>query len=474
MIPFLSTLFHHLMSRRAGSLARRLSPHLPPGASLLDIGSGTGHNAVALRAATGSPCLEADTVDFHVVGPGPIRFDGVRLPLGDGAVDVCLIAFVLNYAADPVALLREAGRVAARRVILVHSTGSGRWSRAALVGRNWWQGWFAFQLARGLGLIPPVRLPRQPNRFFQRERVEEIIARAGLIPTHFEPEPGFAAISRDLWIADSPASAPEAPSGPVPPLVSVIIPTRNEAVLIGPTVASVLRAAADLRVGVEILVIDNASTDGTRRALSQFAARPEVRVAPCEALGAARARNRGADLALGRILVFLDADTQLPHHALRRFVQNVEIHGFEAGMTRLGALDGGIRARCWWGFWNLVRCLPLARAKAMPACMFCTRAAFAEFGPFDARVAIGEEWPILAGLYRKRPQRLIYDWTLTALSSSRRMELQRFGYTRTFARYVWAILSPRGRVGYPDHIRHPPAAQPHPPGVKCDPGVMTR
>ena len=50
------------------------------------------------------------------------------------------------------------------------------------------------------------------------------------------------------------------------------------------------------------------------------------------------------------------------------------------------------------------------------------------------------------------------DRAITALSSGRRMELQRFGYTRTFARYVWAVLSFRGRVGYPDHIRHAPRA----------------
>ena len=36
------------------------------------------------------------------------------------------------------------------------------------------------------------------------------------------------------------------------------------------------------------------------------------------------------------------------------------------------------------------------------------------------------------------------------------MELQHFGYTRTFVRYVWAILSFRGRVDYPDHVRHVP------------------
>jgi hypothetical protein len=33
------------------------------------------------------------------------------------------------------------------------------------------------------------------------------------------------------------------------------------------------------------------------------------------------------------------------------------------------------------------------------------------------------------------------------------MELVRFGYTRLFAKYVWAILDVRGRIHYPSTIR---------------------
>jgi glycosyltransferase involved in cell wall biosynthesis len=247
-----------------------------------------------------------------------------------------------------------------------------------------------------------------------------------------------------------------------PPRISVVIPARNEEALITSTVGSVLRARDRYREAcrdggaVEVIVVDNASDDGTADALARHTAEGGVLVATCEPRGAARARNHGARLANGRALVFLDADTQLPPGALVRIAELVEERGYEAGITRLGALDGGRRARCWWAFWNAVRRLPLPRAKAMPACMFCTRETFDEFGPFDERVAIGEEWPILAGLYRARPRRFVYDHAITALSSGRRMELQHFGYTRTFARYVWAVLSFRGRVGYPDHIRHAP------------------
>ena len=46
-----------------------------------------------------------------------------------------------------------------------------------------------------------------------------------------------------------------------------------------------------------------------------------------------------------------------------------------------------------WSFWNTVRLLPLPKAKAMPALMFCTASTFDALGPFDEEVAIGEEWP---------------------------------------------------------------------------------
>ncbi len=203
MIVSPGALFHRLLDRRADHLAGRLVPHLRAGASLLDVGSGTGHNARALQLRSGGPCLETDVVDFHVVGPGPILFDGSRLAFPDDVVDVCMLAFVLSYTADPAGLLRDAGRVASRRVLLLQSTCRGPWSRTALHCRSWLQGALAFRLCRALGLIPPAKSWLRPRRLFAREEVEAIIAEAGLTLVGVEAEPGFAAaISRDLFILD--------------------------------------------------------------------------------------------------------------------------------------------------------------------------------------------------------------------------------------------------------------------------------
>ena len=237
-------------------------------------------------------------------------------------------------------------------------------------------------------------------------------------------------------------------------LVSVIIPARNESRLICQTLDRVLNAARLLQpITTEVIVVDNASTDGTWEILQTYAANHNIIPLQLDDLGAARARNHGRAKASGRILVFIDADTQITPDSLLRIVEHCETGGVEAGITRLAGLDGGIRARIWWSFWDHVRRLPLPRAKAMPALMFCTADVFDEFGPFDEMVAIGEEWPILASLYRCRPRCFVYDRSITAFSSSRRMQMQPFGYSRTFLKYVWAILHISGRRHFTDEIR---------------------
>ncbi len=242
--------------------------------------------------------------------------------------------------------------------------------------------------------------------------------------------------------------------------ISLIIPARNEERLIEQTLEHVFSACRHYEQSVgarqaawEIIVVDNNSSDGTLNILKRYEEQAAIQVIHLKEAGAARARNAGRQASTGRILVFVDADTMSPQNSLTRIVAHCNERKDAAGITSLGRLDGGLRSCLWWWFWNTVRLLPLPKAKAMPAFMFCTASTFDALGPFDEEVAVGEEWPILAGLYRILPQAVIYDRSIVARSSSRRMEQRVFGYTRTFLKYVWAILHRSGRVHYPDTIR---------------------
>jgi glycosyltransferase involved in cell wall biosynthesis len=95
------------------------------------------------------------------------------------------------------------------------------------------------------------------------------------------------------------------PAAPDPEL-SVVIPARQSAGTIGRAVASVL--AQDL-AGLEVIVVDDGSTDGTRGAV-EAVADPRVRYRHQEHRGVSAARNHGASLARGRFLAFLDSDDE--------------------------------------------------------------------------------------------------------------------------------------------------------------------
>jgi len=103
-----------------------------------------------------------------------------------------------------------------------------------------------------------------------------------------------------------------------PPLVSVIIPARNEARNIGRCVRSVL---ATTYPNVEVIVVDDQSTDGTGRiARDQGVRVVETPPLPTDWFGKQWACWTGKSHAGGEILCFTDADTEHAPDLLSRSV----------------------------------------------------------------------------------------------------------------------------------------------------------
>ena len=247
--------------------------------------------------------------------------------------------------------------------------------------------------------------------------------------------------------------------------LSFVIPARNEEALIGEALEAILASVArasglnrkDLWLpdtSFEVIVADDGSEDATAAIVRAFADDVGVRLLACVAGTGAAARNAGAAASAGRVLCFVDADTIVPENAVDRILELHERAGSCLVLYRLVSREPGIRAWLWWTFWALARRLPLARAKSMPAFMSCDRAHFESYGPFEASWLIAEEWPLTGAAYRYHRERFLYDRSLTARTSSRRMELQPFGYLRTFLKWVSAVLVASARTDAYDRVRH--------------------
>lgn len=99
-----------------------------------------------------------------------------------------------------------------------------------------------------------------------------------------------------------------------PAFVSVIVPVRNRASLISPCLEHLLKAArpiAEQGYRFEIVVADDASTDGTAETVDMVAARSPLPIRCIQLAarqGPARARNAAIEAASGDLIVFVDSD----------------------------------------------------------------------------------------------------------------------------------------------------------------------
>jgi glycosyltransferase involved in cell wall biosynthesis len=120
------------------------------------------------------------------------------------------------------------------------------------------------------------------------------------------------------------------------PCVSVIIPTYNRASLIGAAIESVLNQTFK---NVEIVVVDDGSTDDTQGALKPYGGKIVSLVS--ENSGPAHARNVGMKAASGKYIAFLDSDDLYLPHKLELEVAFMEAHP-DIGMvsTNMSAMRG--------------------------------------------------------------------------------------------------------------------------------------
>jgi rSAM/selenodomain-associated transferase 2 len=171
--------------------------------------------------------------------------------------------------------------------------------------------------------------------------------------------------------------------------LSIVMPVVNEAANLEAALKALLKFRAR---GVEIVVVDGHSSDGTADLAHGYADRV-VRAAR----GRAVQMNAGAAIASGDVLLFLHADTQLPANADRLVLDGLAQTGRIWGRFNV-RFDKGLRLVAW--AMNLRS--RLTGIATGDQAMFVTRAAFEQAGQFPA-IALMEDIALSAKLKRLGP-----------------------------------------------------------------------
>jgi glycosyltransferase involved in cell wall biosynthesis len=185
------------------------------------------------------------------------------------------------------------------------------------------------------------------------------------------------------------------------PLVSIVIPCFNQAHFLAEAIESALFQSHS---AVEVLVVDDGSTDNTAAVAARF---PIVRYIRQENRGLGKARNTGIGESQGEFLIFLDSDDRLLPNAaasgLRRLAERPECV-FAWGRHRLIRYDGTpIREReiplSAETYVDLLR----GNAIGLPASVLYRRSVFEKAGLFDIRFTPCEDYELYLRIARRFP-----------------------------------------------------------------------
>ena len=176
------------------------------------------------------------------------------------------------------------------------------------------------------------------------------------------------------------------------PLVSLVIPAFNGREMIGRTIESVL---AQTWPAVEVIVVDDGSTDGTAEAVARFGDR--VRYYRQENSGTAAARNLGLRHAKGEYFAVLDQDDLWVPHKLERqmprFLEDPKIGVVYAGIEFFHMHSGEVTANYYPSDEPDVHDVLGHMTLALQTMVF-RRSALDKIGPFDVSLGGTDDWDI--------------------------------------------------------------------------------
>jgi glycosyltransferase involved in cell wall biosynthesis len=232
-------------------------------------------------------------------------------------------------------------------------------------------------------------------------------------------------------------------------MISVIIPAYNEEHCLPLLLRAIASQYKSIRNGIEVVVVDNNSSDNTKQLVQQFISNnPNMSVKLVEETrpGVTFARNTGARHASGTMLVFLDADNLIERDFLSEIYKKSFVESYQAG-TILCLPDSNTMVGQF-----VFRCLELIKTTFVGRPFgknFCRKDVFETVGGYDTTLSLGTNLEFLTRvrLHLKQQGEKMGHVTKPVYVSMRRFE--RYGYAPILAKWFLAYIGiGRRRIRY--------------------------
>ncbi len=246
------------------------------------------------------------------------------------------------------------------------------------------------------------------------------------------------------------------------PRFSVVVPCYNAASTIAETIASV---TAQTEHDLEIIAVDNNSTDATAEVLAGLAAaEPRLRIVKEPVQGLSAARNGGIRAARGELIAFLDADDLFDPDYLAA-------HGANLADGQIGVSYARIRLVDWSGrpTGNVTKpqligltAVDLLRANSCTSMVVVRREVIERAGPFDEsmRRLEDQEWlfrAAVAGIAFRGIDRALASYRISPGGLSANIEAMLAAHAQMLsaaARVAPDLVAHHGRLSHAAMLRY--------------------
>lgn len=296
---------------------------VPPGRRVLELGCAQGDLLAALRPAVGVGVDFSEEMIRRATERHPeLRFieaDAHDVPL-DETFDFIILSDLVNDLWDLQAVLRQAARLSSPRTRLIINTYSRVWQpvlglarRLRLAVPELPQNWFVLEDLINLLNLGDFEVVRKWTEVVLPAPIPLVSSFCNRYLARLWP---FKHLAMSNFLVARPLARELEPTPE--PVVSVIVPARNEA----GNMTHILDRIPEMGGGTEVVFVEGHSRDDTYAAIERtIAAHPERR---CQLLrqtgvGKGDAVRLGFEKARGEVLMILDADLTMPPEDLPRF-----------------------------------------------------------------------------------------------------------------------------------------------------------